>query len=90
MPEPMPPTIESLRLRAQAIERAAHAPKPTTMWIVVSWYAPDGRWKLWPSEWSTKRDADYAAARLPRGHTHVAVVELALGVAHVDQTATGK
>jgi len=77
-PELEPPTIESLRVKAQAI--AKHAPHASTFWIVMSWYAPGGFWKLWPDVWTSKPEAEVFAKQLPRGHTYAAIVEVSVGV----------
>ena len=79
-PELEPPTIESLRVKAQANALAKYAPHASTFWIVVSWYAPGGYWKLWPDMWTSQSEAEVFAKQLPRGHTHAAVVEVGVGV----------
>ena len=56
-------------------------PKPETIYVVFSWYAPHNRWKLWPAElFSSRSHAEtFAKSRLSiGGHTGAVVVEIEL------------
>lgn len=76
MTDDKPITIEDLRARVEQIELDRVKPKPIRAWLVMSWYAPGGFWKLWPEMHADKTQAGYATTRLPKGHTHAVIVEV--------------
>ena len=82
--------MESLFAEAlPTMPKPVHAggPEPITYWIVVSWYAPDRRWKMWPELWTTQEKAEkwaIGALATIRGHTHYSVIALRLGYKKVD------
>ena len=54
------------------------SPRACTEWKVATWYAPDGRWKLWREDWTTREAAEQSAARIGRirGHTHYVILRI--------------
>ena len=53
-------------------------PIAVTAHVIVSWYAPERRWKLWPGLYADRQRAATAAQRFPAGHTHYCVLEIRL------------
>ena len=75
MPDREPPSIEDLRAKVAEIE-LGRQPDPLHLWLVVSWYAPGGFWKLWPTTYNNHDAAVRKTVFLPRGHTHARIVEV--------------
>ena len=53
-------------------------PVPLTVYAIVSWYAPEHRWKLWSGLYADRQCANDFAQRLPDGHTHYCILEIRL------------
>ena len=51
------------------------APEPN-IFIVISYYAVAGYWKIWKDGWMTIRDAEEFASKLPGGHTEARIYHL--------------
>ena len=65
----------------QPLKRIGKPPTAKTVWLIASWYAPDGRWKLWPDQWLTHDKAEAVAINdisQVRGHTHYTILEVRL------------
>ena len=57
------------------------SPRAETRYIIATWYAPQKRWKIFPLDYASFKEAEIHAFALPsvRGHTHYSILEIKLG-----------
>ena len=58
------------------VAKVKKSPPEPDFFIVISYYAVAGYWKLWKADFKTKERAEEFASKLPGGHTEARIYHL--------------